>query len=214
MSWVRNYKVSGKNNERRQKTWGRWMLPGEEGDFTTAKTIKNLGTDIEKLKTELIPRSGSGIKWQTKLVKVKEVVIGPRGRSSAIDPNLKSFHGARWGVALHCSMLAGEQAGVPSKERKEQQEEGRWWRDSSLALDKASSHFFHASLPPPLNSFFPPLLASGCSMQNGLCLRAVAWNKTKKGLRAAENASFVSAAIHTVLRRGSEEAQRECLIAN
>ena len=24
--------------------------------------------------------------------------------------------------------------------------------------------------------------SSGCSMQNGLCLRAVAWNKTKKGL--------------------------------
>ena len=80
---------------------------GGGGEFATAKTIKNLGTDIEKLKTELIPRSGSGIKWQTKSVKGKKVVIGPRGRSSAIDPNLKSFHGARWGVALHCSMLAG-----------------------------------------------------------------------------------------------------------
>lgn len=44
-------------------------------------------------------------------------------------------------------------------------------------------------------------------MQNGP--RAVAWHKTKRGLGAEENASFVSAAIHTVWRRGRERAQRE-----
>lgn len=61
------------------------------------------------------------------MVKVKRVIISSPGLSSVIDRIWSLFfRGARWGVALHCSMLEGEQAGVPSKERKEQQEEGRW----------------------------------------------------------------------------------------
>lgn len=113
---------------------------------------------------------------------------------------LECFRGARWGVALHCSTFWREQARVPSKARKEGAGErrvggegGGGERDSSLALNKASSHFFffHTSpSPSPLlprpSLLLPPLLSLGAvfgySMQNGLCLRAVAWNKTKRGL--------------------------------
>lgn len=44
-------------------------------------------------------------------MKVKKVVFGSPGQSSAIDPNLEANNGARWGVALHCSMLAGSRPG-------------------------------------------------------------------------------------------------------
>lgn len=55
-------------------------------------------------------------------------------------------------------------------------EEGETETDSSLVLDKASSHFFFhtSSKLAPSSSSLSVAAVFGYSMQNGLCLRAVA----------------------------------------
>lgn len=97
------------------------------------------------------------------MVKVKKVTVSSPGLSSVIDQVSCLFHGARLGRGTALQHVGGEQAGVPSKGRKGAArrrvggEDGGGERDSSLALGKATSHFFHTS--PRLSSSPPPKLA-------------------------------------------------------
>lgn len=109
--------------------------------------------------------------------------------------SLESFHGARWGVALHCSMFQANGPGYhprrgSNSERRVGGEGGEGRETAVWPSTKPPPTFSTPPLTsPPLPSQYlllPPVLSLaavfGCSMQNGLCLSALAWNKTKRGL--------------------------------
>jgi len=132
---------------------------------------------------------------------------GRRGRGHDLLPGSEQRSNLQRGVR-HCNAARygrTRPGGRPRRGRSSRSRVGGEGRASSLALNKDSSHFFvHNSprslflfvlqqpcafllSPPPPPSFSPLSLSlddvlSRCSMPNGLCLRAVAWNKTKRGL--------------------------------